>query len=92
MTLFAADKVGRLVCPHVHGLNLLGVDVVDRAVSDEETGAAINSHVAFDEHFVRFGGVVLRGVGINIGVADVDGDIAVRGGRCRSRSSCRRSP
>ena len=63
----------------VDRLDLLGVDIVDRAIADEETGRAINPHMALDQNFARLG-VVSGGIGVDIAVAGMDGYIAVSGG------------
>ena len=57
-------------------MNLLGIDVVNAAFGDVEGGFAINPHMTFREHFMRFG-VVARRVGVYVGIAGMNRDIAV---------------
>ena len=67
----------------VEGAHTVGFDgsrfgVVDDAIADVELDSAIDADVPLDAHFVC-AGVVFRGVAVNVGIADVNGDIVARG-------------
>src|SRR6267143_4687757 len=57
-------------------MNLLGINIVNAAFSDVESGFTINPHMTFREHFMSLG-IIARRVGVNVGIAGMNGDIPV---------------
>jgi hypothetical protein len=73
--LIAGDEVRRFIRADGDGRDLLCLGVVNGPVADEEPGGAINPDIAFGNDVVRLG-IVGRGIGVDIGVARMDGDVA----------------
>ena len=73
--IIAADEIRILVGPNVDRLNLFRLGVVNGAIPHKQPGRAINPDVALRDNVMRLG-VVGGFIGVDIGIAGVDGNIA----------------
>ena len=78
--ILTANKVWIRFGPHVGRANPFCVDVVNAALGQVKIDIAIDSHMAFRQHFVCVR-IVLRVIGVDVCVADVNGDIVSRCGQ-----------
>ena len=78
--IFAANEIRLGLRAHVSRANLFCVDVVNTAIGNVETDIAVDSHMAYRQHFVC-ARIVLRVVGVDICVAYVNGHVVARGGQ-----------
>jgi len=86
--IFATQKIRLRCCSRFYRPNPFCLGIKNTALGEVEAGITINSYVTFQFNVVRVG-IVLRVIGINICVADMNGDIIPR---CRPPVFIRRLP
>src|SRR5207302_8553533 len=72
------NKIWLVVAAHILGIDVLCLGIVSRFFCQLQGGVFVDTNIPFHKDLV-FVGIVLRVIGVDVGITDMDCDVLTRG-------------